>query len=283
MNCQVSHLFFQRMYRIIALCCVLTFIGFNISESYESEVGKEAKLDETDTPRQVDYFPMAVSNKWEYKVTVAPDSYFFNLNRQFVDQSQTIVQKIFVKVATQGAWNLSFTITERQDDPFALDTSFKLSVLEDELGVFLGSNEVYLDEHPKLVNFRVMTEDSRGFTFPFCVRYMDDSLAYRLPGAAATDAYFTISPDLSETYVVSVPAGTFQGCVKQSMRMRPGKAMSEDERFLFDIIGGDDPLQKGWNTESYFAAGVGLVKQQQIAVDGKVLNTMELVSYSIVK
>jgi len=80
---------------------------------------------------------------------------------------------------------------------------------------------------------------------------------------------------------VTVPAGTFKHCIAVETEMPPlDSNMAHDNESSKDTDWPD--YNKGWKTVSWFAPGVGMVKEIQYECEGKEIYIMELQSYRIV-
>jgi len=74
---------------------------------------------------------------------------------------------------------------------------------------------------------------------------------------------------LPNRITINTPAGEFTNCITMVTRVEPEEGSS------------DDDVESGWESYSYYAPGVGLVKEVQKDLDDNVNYTLELKSYNI--
>lgn len=117
---------------------------------------------------------------------------------------------------------------------------------------------------------------SNGFTFLVFAR---DIHAQFDISTSSGGAFMKLTSDTADVPGVTVPAGTFTGCVRQVITVRPDllRGKDQDEALPTDDL---NPMNRGWKVVSYFGPDVGLVKVVQRDLNDNLLCTVELVACS---
>ncbi|MGB7531449.1 MAG: PGF-CTERM sorting domain-containing protein [Halobacteriota archaeon] len=222
--------------------------------------------------------PLSEGNEWEYKITVPPDGDFYYFNEiLYPSKRRASLKGRFLP--DPGEYSLKFVVTDEiEESEFA--KYWKIRVEKDSLGMYSRRDIEsvwwgYLagTSGKKGERLEYKPEKIREKGRPFSVT----TLLFENPDVSSIEEGFEGKPPyfylkcFPDQVVASVPAGRFSNCWIFVQKIPVAKE--------FDINNFSPSL--GFQTYSYYAPNVGLVKQYQEDSEGHRLYTMELVSYKI--
>ena len=243
----------------------------------------------------LDFIPLDEGNTWEYKITIPKKSKYYHYRFYMRDgrgrgPTPTVALGISNGHSGSGVFTLKYSLGSQDDNVEKNESVVRVNVETDEMGFFSGSKEVYIHIIPIKISggkstrlmWKVMLDESyinsKGFRSNFGFRNMDHYEVFR------NDAQKNkvVIGSYSATVDLTVPAGSFKDCVKQTATYYGENIYSEAQRRMLKADPTVPvPMKDGFVDIGYFAQEVGMVKGVQQDRNGNELNTTELVSFKV--
>lgn len=237
----------------------------------------------------LDFIPLDEGNTWEYRITIPKGNDFYH-HRGYIPDGRRrgptprVALGISNESSGSGVFTLRYSLGRQEGEVV------RVNVEKDEMGFFSGSKEVYISILPIEASggksthliWRLMLDEpyinSKGFNSELGFRNMDYYVVFRND---AQKTKFMVGSHTG-TFDITVPAGTFKECVKQSAIYYGENIYSEAQRRMLAADSKTPgPMKDGWKDVGYFAVGVGMVKTVQYEHNGNELNQTELVSFKV--
>ena len=249
----------------------------------ESVLEKAAKkqniLDKKPAARKKgDYFPLEVGNEWKYETIVPEGKQHFSIKDYLKGRSGIAIQAM-----ESGKYITHFGIVKRTGD------GYKLKVEKDDMDIFADGERVYLKSKPHQSDQRLTLiverpQNGKAFSRRFGTRHLNIKYYECRQTNPIGDhsrpqpLIYCWLPEFGKEYDITVPAGTFK-CKKVVERYIPKNMMPNT--LAMRQRGEGKTFYEGWNIETFYADGVGLIISRQFENDGTILDTTRLISYKI--